>query len=451
MASTTTQLSAVHDHLGEFTSNLRFDDLPEQVVEKVKCNLLHDISCAMAAHTVGPLVWPLVTGLAPPEAALFCSGERIPADQAAFANAVLMHARAQDDTHFAAKCHAGSSVIPAALATTQRLGRSGADAITAMVAGYEVATSIGELLAGEATARGFRSSSVFGPLGAAAATASLLGLDGTSAGHAIALATSFSGGLNQTWIDGSTEWRWELGVSSRNGMLAARLAEARAHGARQAFEGAAGFARAFAGAEDWHAPELELGQRWRILDVIYKPYPVCNITQSPVAVAARLATRHDLSLSDLASARLYLNPGDRLYPGTLNSGPFADVGGSLMSAPFCVAMGLRYRTATLAGLGELEDAELSAAIDKIEVLGDDALPVLAARLELERVDGRRMVDELVPDEHTYNWDWEGVSAGAEVLRAEMAGNGPGLDRLREALRKLESLPDVDQVLSATEG
>jgi 2-methylcitrate dehydratase PrpD len=448
MTSTTQSLPA-HRRLGEFAAGLVFDDLPEEVVEKVRCNLLHDLSCAMAAHTVGPSVWPIVTGIRPAESALFCSGERVPAEHAAFANSVLMHARAQDDTHFAAKCHAGSAVIPAALAVAQRLGRTGAEAVVAMVTGYETATSIGEVFAARATAAGFRASAVFGPLGAAAAAASLLGLDATASANAIAIATSFSGGLNQTWIDGSTEWRWELGMASRNGILAARLAAEGAHGAQHAFEGAAGFARAFADDEGWQADGLELGHRWRVMDVIYKPYPVCNITQSAVAVAAGIARENDLQLSDVESVVCHLNPADRSYPGTLNTGPFVDVGASLMSAQFCVAMALRHRTATLAGLAELHDPELSAVIQRIEVLPDEGLPVLSARIELTTTDGRRFAGELIPDEHTYNWDWDDVSAGAETLRAEMAAGGPGLDGLRDALRGIERLTSVDPLLDAT--
>lgn len=452
MASTVTaRPTAVHMQLGKFAAELRLEELPEEVVEKVRCNLLHDLSCALAAHIVGPAVWPVVDGLGPEEATLICSGRRVPAENAAFANSVLMHARAQDDTHFTAKCHAGSAVIPAALATAQRLGRSGAQTIAAIVAGYETATSVGELLAASSTVRGFRASAIFGPLGAAAAAASLIGLDAVATAHAIAIAASFAGGLNQAWIDGSTEWRWELGMASRNGILAARLAEAQAHGAAHAFDGAAGFARAFAGIEEWEPGDLELGRRWRVLDVIYKPYPVCNITQSTVEVAARMARQHDLSLADVDAATLYLNPADRLYPGTLNDGPFVDVGASLMSASFCMAMALRHRTATLAGLGELDDPELSAAVELIEVLPDERLPVLSARVEVHTKDGRQLHDELVPDEHTYSWDWEGVSAGAEKLRAEMHRGGPSLESLREAIRSLDVLADVDPILQATVG
>jgi len=101
---------------GRFAAQLRSDGLPPEVLEKLRCNLLHDLSCAMAAHTVGAELWGLARDRRPAEATLLCDGQRVPAENAAFANGALMHSRAQDDTHFAAKTHVGSAVIPAALA-----------------------------------------------------------------------------------------------------------------------------------------------------------------------------------------------------------------------------------------------------------------------------------------------------------------------------------------------
>ena len=444
-----TTMTALHTQLGDFVAGLSYESLPSEVAEKVRVNLLHDLSVAMAAHDVALPVWDLVTELGPEEATLLCSGARGPAEMVAFANAVRMHARAQDDTHFSAKSHAGSMVVAATLATAQRLGSSGREVIPAIVAGYEVIGAVGELLAAQVTQRGFRASSTFGPLGAAASVAKLMNLDAKSIGNAIAIAMSFSGGLNQTWIDGSTEWRWEIGMAARNGVLAARLAAGGAAGAEHAFEGAAGFARAFAGKADVVLGDLALGGRWRIMDVVYKPYPVCNITQSAVAVCSSLATIHDLEPSMIRSVRCYLNPADRSYPGTMNEGPYADVGATLMSAHFCVAMALRERTATLKGLSQLSDPEQLSLIARIEILPDDGLPVLSARIEIETVDGRHFSDELVPDDSTYNWSWETASGHVDALRGEMANGGVGVADLKDALRRLETLDSVEGLIDST--
>jgi 2-methylcitrate dehydratase PrpD len=439
---------AVGEQLARLVVDCRSEGVPEEVLEKLRCNLLHDLSCACAAHSEGPVVWGSVEGFSPAESTLLCRGTKVDAEHAAFANAVLMHARAQDDTHYAAKTHVGSSVIPPALAIAERTGAGGERFARSVVAGYEVAAAVGERVAASSTAAGFRASMLFGTLGSAAACASLLGLDEEGVSNAIAIASSFSGGLNQTWIEGTTEWRWELGMAARNGLWAAVLAASGAAGARQWFEGDAGFARAFGGElpadEDW-----ELGERWRILDVIYKPYPVCNITQSPVEAAIGLVRDGDVEADEVESIRCLLNPADRSYPGTLNWGPFLDVGASLMSAPFCVAMAVKDRDATLAGLHQTEDPVLRELVARTEVLPDERLPTLAARIELTTTTGERHVRELVPDAHTYGWEWDGVVENSHRLLAEMAIGESGFERLCAATRELTALDSVAPLVQAS--
>ncbi|HEY4277407.1 MAG TPA: MmgE/PrpD family protein [Conexibacter sp.] len=445
--------------LGRFAASLRAAAIPDPVLERLRCGLLHDIAVALAAHPVGAEVWPLVRDRRPAEATLLCDGGRVGAHEAAFANAQLIHARAQDDTHFGAKTHVGAAVIPAALALAEREGASGAAFATAVLVGCEVAAAVGERHAAAATARGFRASPLFGTLGAAAASASLLGLDAAAAADAIALSSSFAGGLNQTWIDGSSEYRIELGMAARNGMLAADLAASGQHGARYWYEGAAGFAHAFDGTSDdvpgpgeWVDGSWELGTRWRLLDVTYKPYPVCAILQSAVDVAISLARENDLDADAVTGIEVQLNPQDRTYPGTVNSGPYGDVAATLMSAEYCVAMALRDRTATLAGLRGFEDPQLARMIGVTDVRGVDRIPALGARVEVE-VDGRggaqRLGGELIPDPSTYGWDWDGVLANVERMEPEIAVSRDQLDALAAAVRDVTALSSVDDLVRLT--
>lgn len=445
----TTTAATVGQRLGRFAAGLSIDQLPEEVVEKLRCNVLHNLACAMGAHTAGDQVWRTARGRRPAEATLLCDGDRVAAEHAAFANAALMHTRAQDDTHFPAKTHVGSAVMPAVLALAERDGRSGADFVTAVVAGCEVAAAVGERLAPAATARGFRATPVFGTLGAAAAAASMLRLDADQTTDAIAIASSFSGGLNQMWIDGTSEYRLELGMAARNGIAAAELAATGLHGAAHWYEGDAGFARAFAGLTDAAAGDWELGERWRLLDVTYKPYPVCAITQSPVQVAMDLAAEHDLAPDQIASVRCVLNSADRTYPGTVNAGPFHDIGATLMSAQFCVAMALKDRGATLTGLRQFEDPALMRLVGITDVVGEDGIPNLGARVELTTADGRELSGELIPDEATYGWDWAGVVANLYRMAPEIAVPKAGLDELVNSVSSLDRLVEVTPLTRGT--
>lgn len=441
----------VGERLGAFVAGLTIDDLPEAVVEKLRCNVLHNFACALGAWPAGGPVWDVVRDRRPAEATLLCDGQQVAVEAAALANASLMHTRAQDDTHFPAKTHVGSAIGPAALAIAERDGRSGAELAVALIAGCEVAAAVGERLAPAVTARGFRATPVFGTLGAAAAVASLLGLDAAGCADAIAIASSFSAGLNQTWIDGTSEYRLQLGMAARNGITAAQLAASGLHGAGHWYEGDAGYARAFAGVDPETAAggDWELGERWRLLDVTYKPYPVCAITQSPVALAIDLATEHNLAAGDVVGVRCVLNSADRTYPGTVNEGPFGDIGATLMSAQYCVAMALKSRSATLAGLREFEDPTILRLVGLTEVLGEDTIPNLGARIELDLADGRSLSKVLVPDAATYGWDWCGVVVNLARMEDEIAVSRDALDGLVRAVRRLTELPDVSVLARAT--
>jgi 2-methylcitrate dehydratase PrpD len=435
--------------LAELTVALRSDALPATVLESARCHLLYNLACGLAAPGAAAAACAVTKGLRPREATVLDDGTRVPAESAAFANAVLLHARAQDDTHLPSECHPGAVVIPVALALAEQLNATPQAFLAAMVAGYEVTGAVGEPIAHEAIGRGFRASMVFGTLGAAATAGSLMGLDAAEIANAISLSTSLSGGLGQSWIDGSSEWVYHMGAAARNGILAARLAAAGERGARNALEGSAGFMRAFGGREDWQPPaDWGLGERFRICEVIYKPYPVCNVTQNPVALAIDLATTHDIRPTDVTAIRLALNPTDRANPGTLNRGPFDGVASTLMSAPYCVAMALVQRSATLSGLHAFEDPAIARLVTLVEVSPDERLASLGARLELDLVDGRTLAAEASADTAALAGDWRTALATAQRLGPEMRGGGTEVEALADVIRRLDELPTLAPLVRA---
>jgi len=431
--------------LGAFAAGVETARLPAGVLDAAHAVLACDLVCALSAGDDAEPARALARGRRPAEATLVGDGGRAPAEQAAFANAVAIHARAQDDTHYASQAHAGAAVIPAALALAEATGASGATLVAALVAGYEVTAAIGEPLAAEVVARGFRASGVFGAPGAAAAAARALGLDAERTGHAIALGASFAGGLGQTWLDGTPDYLYHLGAAARSGVTAALLAAGGATGAARALEGEAGLARAFTGGDLPAAATLDLGERFRITEAVFKPYPVCNITQAPVALAARAAAE-GIEPARATSIRLFLNPDDRVYPGTLGTPPFDARATALMSAAFCVAAGLVHGTVTLAVLDAADDPRLAALAARTVVEADPALPPLAARLEIDAGD-RRFAAALVPDDRTYRWSFDAVAGFCRGLAAELPA-GTAVEDLLAACAGAEDLPDLGPLLAA---
>jgi hypothetical protein len=120
-----------------------------------------------------------------------------------------------------------------------------------------------------------------------------------------------------------------------------------------------------------------------------------------------------------------------------------------MSAPFCVAMAVKDRDATLAGLHRTDDPVMRELVARIEVLADEQLPTLAARIELTTTSGELFVRELVPDAGTYGWDWDGVRANSRRLLAEMAIDEAAFEGLCASLRALTELDSVAPLVRAS--
>src|SRR6202035_864533 len=91
--------------------------------------------------------------------------------------------------------HPSAVLVPAILAQGEASGSSGAEMLTAYIAGYEVWA---ELLAREPTPlhrKGWHPTAVLGPVAAAAACAKLRGLDAAATATAMAIAASMAAGL----------------------------------------------------------------------------------------------------------------------------------------------------------------------------------------------------------------------------------------------------------------
>ena len=126
----------------------------------------------------------------------------LPPAPAALANGSLAHLL-ELDAHFGGCGHSGAVVVPAVLAVAVAEGRSGRDVLTAVVAGYEVASRILAAAGGYRAhnGRGWHSTGTCGAFGAAAAAARTVALDARGTASAIAIGGSLAAGL---WASRST-------------------------------------------------------------------------------------------------------------------------------------------------------------------------------------------------------------------------------------------------------
>lgn len=443
-------MQTVTNALGEFVASARFSDLPREAIERAKTCLLHNLGVALAGRRAEPLAHGLVVRhyASPGESTLLWDGSKVSAEGAALANAALMHARTQDDTHFPASTHTGATVIPAALAMAEAVQGTGEALLMAMLLGYEIAARVGMEYDTLTTPRGFRASSIYGVFGAAAASARLLALPADRTAAALAYAANLAGGLGQTWVEGTSEWRLQVGIVGRNGILAARVAAAGASGASESLEGVAGFYQAFGGTVGHARAGLAgLGEQWQVSEVTLKPYPVCAIQQSPVGMMIELANQHDLKPAQVENIVLDLNPYEARYPGTDSVGPFRDQGGTLMSGQYCMALALMDRKATIEGLFRFEDPVLAELTRRVRIVANDSVAPLCSRLTVTTKDGRTVSSETVATAQTHKFTFEQDAALVRRLLPEMEIDADALERLIGLVAEIEHQPNLDALLA----
>ncbi len=267
--------------------------MPEAVREDAKLHVLDTIGCGLAAHATGVAHEGRATmselgGV--PQATVIGSDARLPAANAAFANAMLCHGLDFDDTHSDSVSHVSTVIAPAALAAAEEVGASGRDALAAIVAGNEVVCRIGMAAPGAFHARGFHPTAICGIFGGVAAVARLAGLDADVTTSALGIAGSFAGGLFAYLAEGTPTKPMHPAWAAHGAHLAARLATHGAAGPGSVLEGKFGLYHAFLAAEDGEidiAGQLaDLGSRWETPRIAYKPFPVCHFMHGSLGAAA---------------------------------------------------------------------------------------------------------------------------------------------------------------------
>jgi len=402
----------VSQSIARFVHELDFGRVPPEVAEKTRVCLLNGYGIGLGCHDtpyapVARRAALAMDGEVASGATLLGDGRKTSVAGACLANSALFHGRGQEDTCGAA--HLGTIMIPLLTALIESRGYPLARLMPALLCGYEAGGLLERAYAGKTTPSGFRSSALYGTTAAAAAVGKMLELTQDQLAAALANAAAFSGGILQSFADGTDEWRYQVGVCARLGLAAAELARAGSVSAPHAFEGPSGLVRSFAKTEcDAVALTATLGHEWAVMRVTFKPYPVCAFNQTPVT--AGLALREKLAGAPLKAVRVRMNPYETGYAGMDAVGPFNSVSGTLMSIPFCIAATLLYGVPDMQRMLTYDDATVNKLISNIKLISDADVPILCCKIEAETADGRTLVQDQRMTFVDYSFDLAGVSA-----------------------------------------
>ena len=459
--------------LARWVVNLDARDLPPVVIDKMQTSLLHatvvSIIGAETHHGKAAVDLALAEEPAANGATILARGGRATRCGAAFANSKLMHATNQADS-YRMLTHPGPCVIPAALASAELNGSTGAEFITAMAAAYEVEARIAGDFIASTQARGFRSSPVYGTLGAAVATGKLLGLTEDQMVTAIALACTFTAGTNEGPRSGGREMMFHEPQSARSGIMAALLAREDVRGSEEALEGPAGFYNAFTGNNrgelsyvftgpnhvDFTPVTEGLGSRWELLHTVLKMYPTAGYNCPVIDLMSEIRGAHNLNVDDIEKITVDMNWLETLYPSPAFPNPSrgqAIVGSTHYFVAYVAVNGSYPPLRTRIDPGDDEEsasAENHATVvelmHKVETVGHQDRRAFAPRITIELAGGTAYQGEYQGTELEWGLDTE--EGRLRPLFPLIDWPDAKLDDTISACRRIWDAPNVSELVNA---
>ena len=311
-----------------WAANLKYEDLPPAVVDKVK-------ALALMALTSAPLGSVTARGKAAVQlakaeearadgATILVDGARATRLGTAFANAEVMWSSGLIDS-YRMLTHPGPALIPAALVNAELEGKSGKDVIVALAAGYEFLTRLCDDFIPATAAQGFRPGPIYATMGAAMTSAKVLGLDEEGFVSAIDIAANMAGGI----LTGGGASAIHEPNAARQGVAAALLARrGDLQGSETAIEGPSGFYATFAGTSkgnvaiafggpmdiDLASVTEGLGSTYKLLTIMFRMYPTAGYNQPVIDLIAEMMQAQGLKTADLDMVEVSMNYIENLYP-----------------------------------------------------------------------------------------------------------------------------------------
>lgn len=425
--------------LARFSSSIAVTAMPPDIVEKAKACLLYGIAVGVASMKTRPACLAAVAldleyGNDAGTSTRLVDARRVAVGAAAFANSALLHARAQEDAHPVG--HMGVVVIPVALAVAECVDAVGDELLAAIIAGYEVGLRIGRDHAADLTNRGLRTTSSYGVFAAAATAARVMRLDEERTLHALALAANLAGGLREFINAGTEEYPFQAGFTARNGISAASCAQQLIEAAATSLDGAAGFYPAFGDPSKDYSRRLvdRLGEEFEMREITYKPFPACQFLRSVIRGVLELRERARAAQLDAMVIRM--NPFEADFLGVRYAGPYTTFSQTIMSAPFCAALGWSAGGVHYRGMHDFNDDAVLRNVALVEVVSDAARPRYRPRIDIRCANGEihDWEETLGTDAFKLTWD-----AAVTMTRSLCNETGMSASSAADLIRSVEGI------------
>ncbi len=384
--------------MAEFAVNLKYEDLPGEVINEVKRYLYDSIGCAVGSVNTNDvnIIKDIYTDMGgEPESTLLVFGDKLPAINTTLINSLMIRALDFNDIYWKDDPSHPSDIIPAALSVAEKVNASMKDVIVAIVLAYEfeqrlcifAKPGVRERKWHHATLTQFVSPIVAGKILGLTVDemVNAIGISGCH-NHTIGCPTAGTLTMMKNTVDP---------MAVQSGVMAAMMAQKGYSGTEKVFEGKEGFMDAFIGwdAKDeklnprdmegrdgisswgWDVDALvgNLGKNYKILECGMKAFPTEALTHTHLSCVLKLMINNNLNYTDIKEVMVtaFAQAYDILFdPAKYRPASRETADHSL---PYCLAAAMVDKKITTESFSDekLNDPKIYEVIDKI--IGEPSL------------------------------------------------------------------------------
>ncbi len=442
-----------NDIVASFIADLSWDALPDDVKDVAHLALLDTLGATLVG-TLTPVsrisaqfaaqTWP------GNEATILLHGRRASPAGAAFANAYAANGIDIDDCGLYTKGHPGVQIVPTAVALAEAQGLSGAETLTAVVVGYEVAHRAARIW--HATRDVYQACGSWGSVACAAVAARLMALSEEQIQHALGIADYHAPNLPMMRdIDHPTMVKHGVGWGAMTGILSARLA-------------ATGFTGvpSLLGLEDYSDWVVDIGDHYVVADgLAWKRYACCAWDHAAILGADQLMREYAFRAEDVARVRV------ETFHETVRLG--TDLPATTEEAQFNLAwplaayivdgevgpdqmLGHALKREDIRDLAERIDVVETPRFNELYRLASRGDPrgKYASRVVIDLHDGRTLRTDQIEGEINFpqeTWDHESLEDKFRWLTGRVLEDSR-VEALTRMLRRFAEVPDVRELTTA---
>lgn len=305
--------------LSDYIVNLKYEDIPEQVIERAKMIMLQTVGVALAtkdmdmAKKVRQIALEANSGEGGTTTA-WVTGEKVSPVNAALIAGTLADMLDWEDCSWTG--HPSAGIIPVSWIVAEEKQKSGRDMLTAIVAAYEVYQRIAMAVQPtdeewKSEGWGLTSWQIFGGIIAAA---KLYDFDKRKVDQSIGMGCETStipSSYHATTM--SDFYHYEHGYRARDSVLVTKSVEKGIYNQRDALDCPACYTRAMCKNPDTSWFTKELGKRYLIMETLLKHWPANMWVQASTEAVHIIVTENNIKPEDIKEIIVDPGNGDRMW------------------------------------------------------------------------------------------------------------------------------------------